>query len=503
MAPIGPHAMMHLLRNPFILVLAICASLPNVALAATLSFNPSAGSYPVGKQFTVKVLVDPVTDQVNAADGTVSFDASVLSVVSVTKDGSAFSLWTAEPKFSNTDGTVVFSGGTPSPVSTKGTVIAITFKAKKAGTASVSVAKATVLAADGKGTDVYTPADGATYAVTEAAVPPPAETSADAGASDDSVSAPIGGTLPLAPAVNSATQPKQDSWYATTSIALSWSPTADVTGMRFGFSDKADAEPTTTPKEATTTAHYLASGDGVWYFALQYKNDAGWGPTTHFKIQIDTAAPDEFDVALATPAAAADPAKLSFKTKDSLSGVDRYEVRFGTTTVGTVKEKDIGAGLFTIPPQAGGSMDVTIRAFDRAGNMREATRHLTIPAVAKPVPVDENAPKQSSNTLEHILVLVLALTSGAGLAWNMRSRKEAVAIEARVLSRVLAVREKNDRIFSAMREEFEQMVQNMDEKPQLTPQERDLLEGIKEVLDISEGIVDSSIEELKNEVKGK
>ena len=77
--------MMHLLRNPFILVLAICASLPNVALAATLSFNPSAGSYPVGKQFTVKVLVDPVTDQVNAADGTVSFDASVLSVVSVSK----------------------------------------------------------------------------------------------------------------------------------------------------------------------------------------------------------------------------------------------------------------------------------------------------------------------------------------------------------------------------------------------------------------------------------
>jgi hypothetical protein len=126
-----------------------------------------------------------------------------------------------------------------------------------------------------------------------------------------------------------------------------------------------------------------------------------------------------------------------------------------------------------------------------------------LPAVVKPVPVDENAPKQSSNILEHVLVLILALGAGAGAAWNMRARKESVALEARILSRVLAVREKNDRIFSAMREEFEQLVQDMDERPQLTPQERDLLEGIKEVLDISEGIIDTSIEELKNEVKGK
>jgi hypothetical protein len=102
-----------------------------------------------------------------------------------------------------------------------------------------------------------------------------------------------------------------------------------------------------------------------------------------------------------------------------------------------------------------------------------------------------------------VLVLILALGAGAGAAWNMRARKESVALEARILSRVLAVREKNDRIFSAMREEFEQLVQDMDERPQLTPQERDLLEGIKEVLDISEGIIDTSIEELKNEVKGK
>jgi hypothetical protein len=65
------------------------------------------------------------------------------------------------------------------------------------------------------------------------------------------------------------------------------------------------------------------------------------------------------------------------------------------------------------------------------------------------------------------------------------------------------VREKNDRIFTAMREEFEQMVQDFDEKPQLTPQERDLLEGIKEVLEISEGLLDSSLEELKKEVRGK
>jgi hypothetical protein len=143
-----------------------------------------------------------------------------------------------------------------------------------------------------------------------------------------------------------------------------------------------------------------------------------------------------------------------------------------------------------------------VKAYDNAGNVRTATRTLSLPAVAKPEGED-TAPKQQSNWPEHILVVILSLALGGLFAWYYKGGKDSESERARLLQRVIEIREKNDRVFTAMREEFEQMVQDFDAKPQLTPEERNLLEGIKEVLDISEGLMDSSLEELKREVRGK
>ena len=470
---------------------------PVAASAASFSFSPSAGSYAVGKSFTLKVQLDPKGEQVNASDGTLSFDPAILSVSGVSKEGSVFSLWTADPKFSNADGTVEWSGGTPSAFSNAGTIVAITFKAKKAGTATITATKGSVLAADGKGTDVYAAGDSATITITEAAPEPPPAPEPETAETDAPLAGDVTGSLPIAPQITSSTHGKSEQWYATSTIELAWKPTADVTAVRTGFSQSADETPTTTQKLASTTASFAGVADGTWYFHAQYKNDAGWGPVTHFAINIDTVPPEDFDIALVS----GDVPKLSFKATDALSGVERYEVLFGTTTVGSVKEKDFGDGLFVIPPTPGGEIAVTVKAADKAGNHRDVTRTLSIPSVAKPT--DEAAPKQSSNLLEHIALVLFALATGGISAWYWRANKQQEVERARLLNRVVEVREKNDRVFSAMREEFEQMVQDFDEKPQLTPQERDLLEGIKEVLDISEGLLDSALEELKREVRGK
>jgi hypothetical protein len=471
--------------------------MPVSAHAATITFNPASGAQTVGKTFTVKVLVDPGTESINASDGTVAFDAALLQVTNVSKDGSAFSLWTADPKFSNTDGIVEWSGGTPSAVSGKGTIVSITFKPKKAGTAAVSISKASVLAADGKGTDVFAKSDGASYTIAEAAAePPPADTT------DDSAPADIGGSLPIAPVISSPTHPKQDGWYATSTVVLNWKPTADVTASKILFTQNASDTPTQTLKLASTTQIYSNVVDGTWYFHIQYKNDSGWGPVTHFAVNIDTVPPSEFDIALASPSGSDDPPKLSFKADDTGSGMNRYEVEFGTTTMGSVKAKDMSDGTWIIPPQKGGDIAVTVKAYDNAGNIRTATRTLTLPAVAKPEGEDA-APKQQSNWPEHILVVILSLAFGGLFAWYYKGGKDSESERARLLQRVIEIREKNDRVFTAMREEFEQMVQDFDAKPQLTPEERNLLEGIKEVLDISENLMDSSLEELKREVRGK
>ena len=480
-----------------VVLYVLIALLPTVASAATISFSPASGSFPVGREFTVKVVVEPGSDKINASDGTIAFDSSILSVTGVTKDGSLFSLWTADPTFSNSDGTVTYSGGTPTPTTKTGTVITLTMKAKKVGTGTISLSKGTVLAADGKGTDVYKAGTGASFTFTEAAPEPPPP-------DDAAVSDAAGGIVPLAPLITSPTHPKPENWYATSTATFTWKPPSDALAVRTLLSDNPTTTPTQLQKGVINAQTLTGVADGVWYFYVQYKNDSGWGPAASMKFSIDTVPPGEFDIAIAAPGGKNDPPKFAFSAEDSLSGIDRYEILFGTSTVATAHLKDITNGMYPIPPQAGGPTDVTIKAYDKAGNFRLVKRTLTLPAVAKPVSKDD-APTAPTNPSiwEHLLVLLLALITGSVLTINNQMRKAAIAERARILAHVLVVREKNDRIFTAMREEFEQMINDFDPKPQLTPEERNLLEGVREVIEISEGLIDASVEDLKKDVRGK
>ncbi len=474
---------------------------PVLALAAELSFSPASGTFSSGKEFSVKVLVNPGVDSVNAADGQVSFDKDVLSVSSVTKDGSAFSLWTADPTFSNSAGTVDFSGGTPTAFSKSGTVVTIKFKGKKPGSAKVSFTKGSVLAADGKGTNVYSKGGEATYEITEAAAapPPPAQEEAAPPAGEA-----FGGSPPIAPTFTSPTHPKPENYYGTSTVKMEWKVPPDVIGIRMLFSDKEDATPNVVLKADAASSTQQNVGDGTWYFYLQFKNEAGWGEVGKRKVLIDTVLPAEFLIGLLDQGDDATAPKLSMKTSDELSGMDRYEVYFNDTSVGIVKEADLATG-FLIPPQAGGPTKVKVKAYDKAGNIRESEKDLTLPLVEKPVKgakPGEVVAAPGFFTTERILLMIFTFIIGVLATLNFNNRKNSTRDKLHVLSELAQVRDKNDKIFSAMREEFEQMVQDLDEKPQLTPTERDLLERIKEVLEISEEIVDTGMDELKKTIRG-
>lgn len=473
-------------RMVFVVVLIVPAALS----AADLNFSPASGTFSNGQEFTVKVTIDPKGKSVNASDGTISFDSSALSVARISKDGSVFSLWTAEPAFSNSAGTVSFSGGTPTAFSNSGTVISIVFTPKKEGSAALSFTKGAILAADGKGTDVYE--NGGTANLT---IGPAGE-----GAAED-ISGGGDGIIPIAPIINSSTHAKPENWYGTTTVVFSWKPTVDVTGVRTLFTDAETVQPTSLEDQKTATSQVLvASGDGVWFFHAQYKNEFGWGDLGMRKVQIDTVPPKEFEIRFVD----GDKPSFGIDTVDELSGLDRYEIIFGEDTVSTVKAGDITDGLIPIPPQEGGMQKVTIKAIDKAGNVQSAVKDLELPKVAKPTKGGEPAPIENKIwTLERILTILFALVIG-GLGTSQYYAKKRVEEEkARLLQSVLEVRDKNDKVFSAMREEFEQMVNDLDEKPQLTPTERDFLEKIKEVLDISEELVDTSIEDLKKKVRGQ
>ncbi len=481
------------------------ALFPSLALAAELNFSPATASNAVGKEFSVKVLVNPGVDSINAADGAIAFDKDVLSVSSVSKDGSAFSLWTADPAFSNSEGTINFSGGTPTAFSKSGTVVTIKFKGKKVGEGKVTFTAGSVLAADGKGTNVYSKGGEATYTITEAVAtpppPPPPPFAEDIPAAGEA----FGGSPPIAPAFTSLTHPKPENFYGTSTVKIDWKIPPDVIGIRMLFTDKEDAAPNVVLKPDASSSTQSNVGDGTWYFYLQFRNEAGWGEVGKRKIMIDTVAPAEFQIALLDQGDDELQPKFSMKTTDDLSGMDRYEMFINDAQVGVVKDADLVEGAFAIPPQAGGPSKVLIKAYDKAGNIRESQKDLTLPLVAKPVKgakAGEVVAAPGFFTAERILLMIFTFIIGILATINWNNRKNSTRDRLHILSEVAQVRDKNDKIFSAMREEFEQMVQDLDDKPQLTPVERELLERIKEVIEVSEEIVDTGMDNLKKTIRG-
>ncbi len=477
-------------------------AIPMTTYAADLTLSPASATETVGQPFTVQISVDPSGQTVNASDGTVTFDPTMLSVSSISKDNSAFSLWTADPTFSNSSGTITFSGGTPSGFAALSPILSVTFTPSAVGSTTVSFSKGSILAADGKGTDIYKNGDSASYTIGPAS----AAAAAPAPVDPSNLQDLSGDPTPIAPQIASIAAPKSDSWYASSTTDFYWVDTPDITGARVLVASTSDATPTQILKGAATSTIETNIQDGVWYFVAQLKNGSGWGPNGSFKVQIDTTPPEVFTIGIVAAPAAGGVAKFSFKTSDVTSGIDHYELIVGSTTDETLAVADVGEdGTYPIPPQGGGPTTVTINAYDKAGNVRTVTQQLTLPKVDKPVvaSTDTTAVAGSPWSLESVIIIAILMgIIGMQYAWIRYTRKGVEAERARILTRVAEVRDTNDRVFSAMREEFEVTVNNFDEKPQMTPEERELLEHIKEVLDVSEEVIDSGIEDVKKMVRG-
>ena len=125
---------------------------------------------PIGDTFSVHVNIESVGQAINAASGAISFPRDKLDVVSVSKQGSIFSLWPMEPSFSNSMGTVSFEGIMLNPgyIGVNGKILAITFRVRSVGQANVSFSSGSILANDGVGTNILNSLRIAVFMLTDA-----------------------------------------------------------------------------------------------------------------------------------------------------------------------------------------------------------------------------------------------------------------------------------------------------------------------------------------------
>lgn len=344
--------------------------------AAALRLTPGTGVYTTGANFTVSVMVDSAGKPINAAEGKISFNPKEVSVVSVSRSNSIFSLWVTEPTFSNSAGTISFSGGSPAGYTGgAGTVMTVTLKATTAGAPRLSFTEGSVLANDGKGTNVLTGMSSGSYTIGAATTAPAPEV----------IEYVAPANTPSAPVVRSSTHADERAWHTAKTAVVSWELPAGVSAVRTLLDDRSGTIPTRVYDEPLRTLTLSDLPEGVSYFHIQFKNEEGWGKVTHYRLAVDSEKPAEFSIALPPNADLSHPQQtLLLYATDTASKVLRYQVKIDSEPAYEYLDTS-ETGKITLPVLPPGYHAVVIEAFDEAGNGIIGSFSFTTSAFAAPL----------------------------------------------------------------------------------------------------------------------
>ena len=359
------------------LAILLAFALAKSVHAASLYFSPSIGSYNVREQFSVSVYVSSADQAMNAASGIITFPQDKLEVTSLSKSGSVFSLWVQEPSFSNSAGMVNFEGIVLNPGFTgaAGKTITINFRIKAAGLAILNFSSGSVLANDGKGTNILASLGNAQFNLGYAGPSVPEATTPS-----------ITLDTPAAPQISSPTHPDPNKWYSKNTAKFMWQVPSDAVAVRLLYDKYPNSQPRVVYEPAISEKEITDLKDGIYYFHTQFKNDKGWGAIAHFRFQIDTQTPEPFEIKFVDSKETDNPRPtVLFDTTDSLSGIDYYKVKIGEGVFFAIAPEIVKNIPYTLPFQAPGKRSILVQAFDKAGNYTVAIEDFIIEPLESPI----------------------------------------------------------------------------------------------------------------------
>lgn len=393
------------------LVATLAFSVVNIpgaqASDASINFSPNSGQYSIGSTVDVAIVVNTGDHSINAIEARITFPKDKLQVVSPSVGSSFITIWTSPPSYSNTNGTLSFSGGLPNP-GIKGSAAVLTtvrFRIKSSGSAVLRFTDSTkLLANDGNGTNVLSSKPQAILSLVNAA--------------------------PNGPAVTSSSHPDQNSWYSDKSASFSWEPIVGASG----YSWIIDSSPKTTPEEkirtTETEASQSVSQDGIWYFHIRAGNGI-WGGTTHFLFRVDSLGPASFTPTLSKETVEeGESAIISFFTTDAASGIDHYEIKSINTgrndeTVTIFHEE---TSPYELPVLPIGRYTIIVRAYDVAGNYTDGIAELRVEKNLFPVitALKRIFSDPANNIWAIVNIIILLLLVTALIYWIARRHHQKV-----------------------------------------------------------------------------
>lgn len=337
----------------------VLLGLASSAQAASLTMGVSDTTPTVGQTVTVSIRLSSSTQASNAAQGSLIFPPSVLSLKSISRSGSIFSFWTTEPTGSDSTGRVTFSGGIPNPgyKGSGGLIFIATFTAKAVGTASLSMTGGKILANDGYGTDIFSGSGSATITVAAASTPttpttPPAQPAVPGKPS---------------PTITPAAFPQPNTWYPGNTSNVNFSHGGGYIGTSYVVDQNPNTDPGQSANTTSGSAIITLTTDGVWYVHARNQYATGWSSTTTIILRRDTTPPEPFTITVTRDRGDADPTPtLTFSAKDATSGIAGYTISIDGQTATPTNSP------VTLPALMSGSHEIVIVASDQSGNKQTA-----------------------------------------------------------------------------------------------------------------------------------
>lgn len=335
---------------------------PVAAANASLYFTPSTGTFPIKGTFTVAVKINTDNETANATEGTISFDAKILEVDSFSKSGSTLALWTTEPTYNNKTGVISFGGGMPRPgyKGEAGQILNITFKAKIAGATMIRFSSGAILANDGQGSNILSTLGSAGFTISPVEALPPSESTGSVPEIKPT------GPEYNKPAIVSASHPDENAWYNNNKAVFSWQLPAGTEEASFELTKAPTTEPDNKAEAQATSKEYPKLADGIWYFHLKFKDAEKWGTAAHYRVMIDTTAPDPFDVKVRQVEVGNWP-EFELESSDIESGIKKYEIIIGSLE-SQAYEVSGDEKIFQPTGLTPGEHTALIRVVDQAGN---------------------------------------------------------------------------------------------------------------------------------------
>lgn len=358
------------------------------ASAAGIAFKPSAVDIGPGRaQMAALTVIPGPNERFNAFDISVPVPGGI-TVERVMPVDSPTLVWVRTPRFDKAKGSVTLTGGFTKPVASPVTLARVIFAPAAdapAGTVTV-MPQGTVLAADGKGTELTVTNAALTLNILASTAP--------------TASAPSAAETPRAPVLTSPSHPDEWRWSQNTTWQVTWDAAANTT-YSYTLTRSGESTPVKTGTTTSGSVSFPNLADGIYTLSVQAQNPNGAaGQAVGRMALIDTRPPQPFGVRVSRNSPLFDGKTfLTFHTYDILSGVARYQVRAGSQ--GTFKPAQ---SPYVINDPS--LKTATVRAIDNAGNARDVTVAL-----------------RPANALYRALEIVAVLFVALGLAWWLKRRR--------------------------------------------------------------------------------